>query len=68
MGAIRIVLFAGIHGGTVLRVVHLTIVVLPNSQGDDIGLDATFPFPNTDSLMSLISTRVMMKTSDQVEI
>ena len=68
MGAIRIILFAGIHGGTVLRVVHLTIIVLLNSQGDDIGLDATFPFPNTDSLISLISTRMMVKTFDQVEI
>ena len=68
MGAIRIVFFAGIHGGTVLRVVHLTNIVLLNSQGDDIGLYATFRFPNTDNLVSLISTRVMVKTSDQVEI
>jgi len=68
MGAISIVLFAGIHGGTVLRVVHPTNIVLLNSQGDDIGLDATFRIPNTDNLVSLISTRVTVKTSDQVEI
>ena len=68
MGAIRIILFTGIHGGTVLRVVHLTNIVLLNSQGDDIDLDATFRFPNTDNLVSLISTTVMVKTSDQVEI
>jgi len=57
MGAIRIILFAGVHGGTDLRAVLLTIIVLLNSQGD-----------NTDSQVTLISTRVMVRTFDQVGI
>jgi len=68
MRAVRIVLFTEIHGGTVLRVVHRTITVLLNSQGDVVGLDATFLFPNTDSQVSLISMRELMRTSDQVGI
>ena len=68
MRAVRIILFTEIHGGTVLRVVHRTITVLLNSQGDVVGLDATFLFLNTDSQVCLISMRELMRTSDQVEI
>ena len=68
MTAVRIILFTEIHGGTVLRVVHRTITVLLNTQGDVVGLDATFLFLNTDSQVCLISMRELMRTFDQVEI
>ena len=68
MRAVRIVLFTEIHGGTVLLVVRRTITVLLNSQGDVVGLDATFLFLNTDSQVCLISMRELMRTSDQAEI